>query len=225
MPVADIVQFSRDNQLTHVPSALSMSTYIEILFTNQLVKPYRDRIVIGKPFGSQAYYIIWKKLGYISNIETLSVGVKHDEIDFVDYGEETMGNALGVAAGIAIANPKQMVWCNLTDATLQMGSTLEALQYIGHNQLANIVTTVDYNNMQVTGATDQVLSVHPIINMCSDYNWNIKFIDGHNKRLIKDNWSTTSERPNIYFYKTVKGFGVDYMEKDPVTWHYRPIEQ
>ena len=158
-----LLDYSYKEKLTHVPSALSMLTYVDTLFTNKLVVPYRDRIVLGKPFGSQAYYLVWKKLSYLDDIEHLSVGVKHNEIDFVDYSEETMGNALGVATGIAIANPSQRVWVNLTDATLQMGSTLEAIQYVGHNNIKNIIIAIDNNNCQVTGKTSDIISTQPVI--------------------------------------------------------------
>lgn len=220
----DVMLYSYNNKLTHVPSALSMLTYLDVLFTNNYIVPYRDRIVLGKPFGSQAYYILWQKLGYLKNIDNLSVGVKHGEIDFVDYGEETMGNALGVAIGIAIANPLQRVWVNITDATLQMGSTLEALQYIGHNQISNIIVTVDYNNMQVTGETDQVLTVNPLINMCDEYRWCVRVIAGHDREAIQESWIDDLDRPKIFFYKTIKGHGVDYMVNSPVEWHYKPIQ-
>lgn len=219
-----LLNYSFENKLTHVPSALSMLNYVHTLFSNKLVVPGRDKIVLGKPFGSQTYYIVWRQLGYIDKIERLSLGVKHDEIEFVDFSEETMGNALGVAIGIAIANRSKLVWVNLTDATLQMGSTLEAIQYIGHNCLNNIVVTVDYNDMQVTGRTSDVLDVQPIIQMTRNYGWRTSYIDGHDSFAIKRSWRGTHKKPRIYFYQTVKGYGVEYMESDPVKWHYRPIE-
>lgn len=223
-----VINFSKEHRLTHVPSSLSMLTYVNTIFETKRVVPYRDRIVIGKPFGSQAYYVVWKKLGFMDGVDisNLSVGVKHDEIDFVDYGEETMGNALGVGIGIAIANPHQRVWINITDATLQMGSTLEALQYIGHHKIKNIVVTVDYNNMQVTGTTQDIIDVDPVIQMCkSSENWSVQQINGHDPDNIKLAWTDSSSMPRIFFYNTIKGYGVDYMERDPVLWHYKVIEQ
>jgi len=223
--IEEIKLYSYKHQLTHVPSALSMLTYIDVIFSEKFIVPYRDRIVLGKPFGSQAYYLVWNKLGYLDDITSLSVGVKHAEIPFVDYGEETMGNALGVATGIAIAQPGQRVWVNITDATLQMGSTLEALQYIGHRNINNIIVTVDYNNMQVTGATSDVLNVDPVISFCESANWSTHITDGHDCDKIKTPWlAIEGLKPVIIFYKTIKGFGIDYMMKDPVKWHYRPID-
>ena len=227
--VTELVKYSFDKKLTHVPSALSMLTYIEALFQNKIVVPYRDKIVLGKPFGSQAYYLIWKKLGYLENIENLSVGVKHNEIDFVDYSEETMGNALGVGSGIAIANPTHKVWVNITDATLQMGSTLEAIQYIGHNSVNNIFVTVDYNNYQVTGKTSDVLDTTAVISFMKNNGWNVITVNGHDINDIKNAFVMQKRqgknKPNVIVFVTVKGYGVNYMQNDPVQWHYKPIEQ
>jgi transketolase len=200
-----------------------MLTYIHTLFTCGHVKPYRDKIVLGKPFGSQAYYLIWRHLGYLDDITDLSMGVKHAEIDFVDYSEETMGNALGVAAGIAMANPNQRVWVNLTDATLQMGSTLEAIQYIGHNNIKNIIVAVDNNNCQVTGNTSDVLSIAPVIDFFSKNKWDVVQCNGHDESAIDDLFPMTLSAPTATVYNTIKGYGVSYMENDPMKWHYKPI--
>lgn len=222
----EIVTYSRNNGLTHVPSALSMATYVEFLFENKIIVPYRDKIVLGKPFGSQTYYILWKKMGLLKDIDNLSVGVKHNEIDFVDYGEETMGNALGVGSGIALSNKDKRVWVNITDATLQMGSTLEAIQYIGHNCINNILLTIDNNNYQVTGNTNNVLTVEPVIKLAQNYNWNVITVNGHCKNTILKKLSNLDKikKPILINFLTTKGKGVKYMEDDPVTWHYKTID-
>jgi len=221
----ELLKFSFDNKLSHIPSALSMIDYVQVLFEEEIVKPYRDHIIIGKPFGAQTYYLLWKKLGFLTNIETLSVGVKHDEIDFVKYGEETMGNALGVAIGVALAEPDKRVWVNLSDATLQMGNLLEALQFIGHHRLKNILVTVDYNNSQVTGSINDILSVDPVIDLCKGYGWNVQEPNGHELLNIKEAYNKIDNSlPNIVFFKTIKGHGFRSMIKDIKKWHYKKIE-
>jgi len=220
----ELLTYSYKQSLSHIPSALSMLDYVNVLFTEKVIVPHRDHILIGKPFGAQAYYLVWQKLGYLTEIANLSVGVKHDEIPFVDYGEETMGNALGVATGIAIANPDKRVWVNITDASLQMGTVLEALQFIGHNKIKNIFVTVDYNNAQVTGDVNDILSVAPCIEFCKKYSWWVQEVDGHDKDKLKSAFNNlTDSLPNIVFCKTVKGHGVDKMTTDIKTWHYKKI--
>ena len=220
----EVLRYSAHKQLTHIPSALSMLNYVDVLFTDEFVIPYQHKIVIGKPFGAQTYYLIWKKLKFLNAIEHLSVGVKHGEIDFVDYGEETMGNALGVAAGIAITTP-QKVWVNLSDATLQMGSTLEAIQFIGHKQLKNIILTVDFNNVQVTGKTSDIIPVTPVINFFRDNNWTVIIVNGHNYEQLKSAFSTKTIQPVVFICNTIKGHGCSFMEADPVLWHYKKLDE
>lgn len=208
-----LLQYSYKHNLAHIPSALSMFDYVWELFSkNHVTKA--TKIVIGKPFGAQTYYLIWKELGLLDDIDNLSVGLKHDEIPFVDYSEETMGNALGVGAGIAMAT-SEMVWINITDAALQMGNTLEAIQFIGQRQLKNIALTVDYNNSQVLGDTKNIIDVDPIKQMFSDYNWHVEY-DLKNFGM--------NEKPRVYIINTVKGDGIPSMMKDTKLWHYKKIE-
>lgn len=200
-----------------------MLDYINILFKNKHIVPFRDRIVLGKPFGSQAYYLVWKACGYLKNIETLSIGVKHSEIPFVDFSEETMGNALGIAAGIAHTT-SDTIYVNLSDASLQMGSTLEAVAYIGVKQLKNVVVTIDYNQVQVTGKTDDIISVKPLPSFFKKYGWKVIHIDGHNHKKLDKAFTKINKNRNmplVYFCHTIKGCGIDYMEADPITWHYK----
>lgn len=220
----ELLEYSFHNKLSHIPSALSMLDYIEVLFTGKYVTP-DDFIVIGKPFGAQAYYLVWRKMGYLENIEQLSIGVKHDEVPFVNFSEETMGNALGVAAGVAMAHPDKRVWVNITDAALQMGNTLEAIQFIGHHRLNNMLVTVDYNNAQVTGTVADILPVDPIISMCKHYHWWTEVVDGHNHEKLHATFANAvTTVPTIFFCQTQKGHGIESMMKDIKKWHYKKIE-
>jgi transketolase len=219
----ELLTYSYEQQLGHIPSAMSMIDYLDVLFTDKFITP-DEYIVLGKPFGAQAYYLIWRKLGYLDKTEHLGAGVKHDEISFVDYSEETMGNALGVAAGIAMTTDKR-VWVNLSDATLQMGNALEAIQFIGHNKLKNIFVTIDYNNAQVTGEVDDILTVHPCIQFFKEYGWFTQEVDGHDKIKLKTTFDNLVDTlPNVVFCHTRKGHGVRSIEKDIRKWHYKKIE-
>jgi len=209
----ELLEYSFKQGLAHIPSALSMLDYVDELFTKKLVTP-NDKIVLGKPFGAQAYYIVWRKLGYLQDIEKLSMAVKHDEIPFVTYSEETIGDALGVAAGIAMTTDK-LVWVNLTDATLQMGSTLEAIAFIGQHNLKNILVTVDNNGSQVTGKTNEIIPIGPVTDFFAEYGWDV----AHTLHTFYP-----GNRPKVFLMHTKKGSGVPSIEKDIKKWHYRKIQ-
>mgnify|MGYP003115557480 CR=1 FL=1 len=222
--VDEIYNISKKHGLKHIPSALSMSTYIECIFNEKFIEPYKHNFVIGKPFGSQAYYIPWKKLGYLNkNINEYHSILKHTEIDFVNFSGESLGHTLGVAAGISLASKKN-TWVNLSDAALQMGSELEGIQFIGQKQIKNILVTIDYNNSQVTGNLNDIIDVKPIIEMFSNYDWDVHIINGHNYNKIKDNLNEIKfNKPTVIFYKTIKGYGIKEMENNPHEWHYKKI--
>lgn len=209
-----ILRYSYEHGLTHIASALSQADYIYELFTKELVVPYRDKIVIGKVFGAQSYTLVWKELGYVDDIDGITF-IEHDKFPFVDFAEYTLGNSLGVAAGIAIANPDQMVWVNISDGALQMGNTLEAIQFIGHHKLNNIQLTVDFNGGQVTGRTEDVLDVRPVISLLESYGWDIQHdLDSFGVGCV----------PRAYIMNNPKGKGVKTMEENIRLWHYRKIE-
>jgi transketolase len=217
-----LLEYSYQQGLSHIPSALSMLDYLDVMFTEKFVTP-DDFILLGKPFGAQAYYLVWQKLGYLTDIEKLSVGVKHDEIDFVDYSEETIGNALGVAIGIAMTTTKR-VWVNLSDAALQMGTVLEAIQFIGHHNIKNILVTIDYNNAQVTGKVNDIIRVKPTMQFFKEYGWFAQEIDGHDRAKIRDAFQSVGPlTPNVIVCSTVKGSGIPSIYNDIPKWHYRKI--
>lgn len=212
----ELLRHSYKYRLTHIASALSQLDYLEELFTKQLVVPYRDKIVIGKVFGGQSYFLIWKKLGYLDNLPNLEClpVVKHDEIPFIDFAEFSIGNALGVAAGIAMTTDK-MIWTNISDSALQMGNTLEAVQFCGHNRLKNMLVTVDMNNGQVTGKTEDILPVEPVVDFFRNYGWDVNF-DLENFKV--------GDRPKVFILRNKKGKGIESIEKDIRKWHYKKIE-
>jgi transketolase len=218
-----ILEYSYKHNLGHIPSAFSMVDYIHSVF--KYIKR-DDKIVIGKPFGAQAYYIVWKERGWLNNIDDLHMGVKHDEIKFVDYAEETIGNALGVATGIAMTTDKK-VYVNITDGTLQMGNTLEAIQFIGQHQLKNIICTVDYNNAQVTGCASDIINVEPVLSMARLYNWNLFVVDGHDSNKLDQVMQQAvqnSDQPTMVVCITKKGKGISDMENNINKYHYKKIE-
>lgn len=217
----ELLEYSFQNQLAHIPSALSMLDYLDVLFTEGIVT-LDHGFVIGKPFGAQAYYLIWRKMGWLDNIEKLSMGVKHEEIPFVNFSEETMGNALGVATGIAMTT-NERIWVNISDAALQMGNTLEAIQFISQHKIDNIFVTIDYNGSQVTGSTKDIIDVDPVKNLFTR-NWFVQEVDGHiPKNLSAVFHNLDPDRPNVVFCNTRKGNGIPQMENNPKEWHYRKI--
>jgi len=209
------LEFIRHYQYTHIPSALSQIYYLNNIFVNKLVKPYRDNIVLGKPFGHSAYYYIWDKLGYISP-QKYADGVRHLEIDFVDFADVTIGNALGVASGIEMGNGK-MTYVNISDSQLQMGATLEAIQFIGRMG-QNIKLTIDYNGEQLTSGL--LTDIEADTEFFRSNGWLVIQTDNE---CIGMDYGFSLNGPVVVFVHTEKGEGIREIQSDFEKWHYRPI--
>lgn len=220
--IKELLKYSFENNLAHIPSALSMLDYISVVF-NYIKKS--DNIIIGKPFGAQTYYLVWKQLGWLKDIQNLHMGVKHEEIEFVLYSEETIGNALGVAAGVSLASDKK-TYVNLSDAALQMGNTLEAIQFIGQHNL-DVLVTVDYNGSQVTGNTKDIIDVTAVIEFFKNNSFKTYITDGHDKDKIHAVLKEVIDfkEPTVIFFKTKKGYPFKEMMDNIKQWHYRKLNE
>jgi transketolase N-terminal domain/subunit len=218
----ELLNYSFENNLAHSPSALSMLDYISVVF--KYIKK-TDNIIIGKPFGAQTYYLVWKHLGWLKDIQNLHMGVKHDEVDFVLYSEETIGNALGVAAGVALVSDKK-TYVNLSDAALQMGNTLEAIQFIGQHKL-DVLVTVDYNGSQVTGNTKDIIDVTAVIEFFKNNSFKTYITDGHNKDKIHEVLKEVInfKEPTVIFFETKKGYPFKEMMDNIKQFHYRKLNE
>lgn len=124
----------------HKKSEASVAPYITRIFSNP--KPENQIWILGKPFGM----VTLAKELYLSK-EVIERGfIKPGDGPF-DYVEESLGNALGVAIGAAIAQPDKHVICFISDAQLQQGQILESIAFIGKHpeKFKNLTLDIDYN--------------------------------------------------------------------------------
>jgi transketolase len=229
----DILDMSYLAQVGHIPSALSMVDYLAVLF-NKFLNPSITTIVLGKPFGAQAYYAIFAELGLIDknwNLYGTSleewryiIGREHRLIKFID---DTMGNALGVACGICLRN-KNLVYVNLSDASIQEGSVWEAIMFASHQNLGNLIVTIDNNNMQVLGNVSDVLGISPLGKKFKSFGWRVFEGDGHKITDIENIYlrafrSNKMNQPTVIIFNTIKGKGISFMENNK-DWHYKLLD-
>jgi transketolase N-terminal domain/subunit len=142
----------------------------------------------------------------------------NDVYNFVNYSSDVLGNALGVAIGLSYNNKK--TWCNISDANLQTGSTMEALDFIGLNKL-DILLSIDFNDIQLTRNIPRDIISYK--NIFESFGWEVKIINTKNKIPNLKSFINKSN-PRIILFNTIKGYGVKEMELDPTKWHYKIIE-
>lgn len=226
----DILGMSFQAQVGHIPSALSMIDYLTVLF--DYADPRRDRLILGKPFGAQAYYAVFSARGWIEPKWELYgrsyrewsyiIDRNHPLIHFID---DTMGNALAVACGVAHGCDAR-VYVNYSDAALQEGTSWEAIQYAGACGLNNLLVTIDNNDMQMQGRVSEICPVEPIDAKFALSGWRTYRCNGHDVEAIDEAFRAVlddQDRPVVMIFDTTKGKGVSFMEGNS-DWHYRKLD-
>ena len=88
-------------------------------------------------------------------------------------------------------------------------------------QLDNMTVILDYNGVQQTGLTAQVLPTEPVADKWRSFGWHVLEIHGHNMTQILSALDEADEihaRPVIIIARTTKGKGVSFMENNHY-WH------
>ena len=83
---------------------------------------------------------------------------------------------------------------------------------------------VDRNNIQIGGATEQVMPLEDFRGKWESFGWHVQEIDGNNVESIVDACAmarAVTNRPSVIVAHTIPGKGVDFMEYD-YKWHGMP---
>ena len=141
-----------------------------------------------------------------------------------------LGSGLSQAAGVAYslqhldAQTHRFVYCITGDGELNEGNIWEAAMFAGKYKLAQLITFVDRNNIQIDGNTEDVMPLEDLAGKWRSFGWHVQEIDGHNIESILDAVGMAkaiSNRPSVIITHTIPGKGVDFMEYD-YRWHGMP---
>jgi len=208
----------------------------------------RDRFILSKAHISPAYYSILARTGYIDpsllttfrKIGSMLQGhPKTDVSHGIEVGGGSLGQNLSVAVGMALGlkhlnttNPDKYptlprVFDMSSEGELQEGSMWEAIMSAAQYRLSNLCLMIDYNRLQIDGATEDVMEVHPLDKKFKAFNWNVITVKkGHSlKALYKafrkfEKFALKTKKPTVIIAHTVKGKGISFMENN-AGWHGR----
>jgi transketolase len=84
------------------------------------------------------------------------------------------------------------------------------------------VAFVDRNRQLMTSFAEERVVFEPYPDKWAAFGWNVVVIDGHDMKQLVDAIdhlpATDSKRPTVVICETVKGKGVDFMERN-LAWH------
>ena len=138
-----------------------------------------------------------------------------------------LGCGLSQASGMSLAlrmnnqQNKRWIYVLMGDGELNEGNVWEAAMLAAKYKLYNIIGIIDRNNIQIDGATEDVMPLEDLRDKWEAFGWHVQEIDGHNIESVIDACSMAraiTEKPSIIIAHTIPGKGVDFMEYD-FRWH------
>lgn len=152
----------------------------------------------------------------------------HEGLPGVRIASGSLGQGLSVAVGAALGKKldgdTSFVYSLHGDGELQEGQVWEALMYAAHNKVDNLISTIDFNNRQIDGDVDDVLSLGNLHAKLTAFGWEVLEEKNGNDleaviailELAKT--KAGNGKPIAIILHTEMGYGVDYM-MGTHAWH------
>lgn len=197
--------------------------------------PERDRFILSKGHCSLALYAVLEEIGFLNQGELdtytlrgsrLAGHTEHFEIPAIEMTTGSLGHGISCASGMALAgkisNENWRVFCVVGDGECNEGSVWESLLFTAQQSLTNLTIIVDNNKMESLDLTNNILSIEPLCEKFSSFNFEVREINGHDfeEIYLALTVSPKCDKPVIVIANTIKGKGVSFMENTSM-WHYR----
>ncbi len=226
---------------SHIGSCLSCADILAVLYGEIMhYKPDnpkwegRDRFILSKGHAGSALYAALAECGFfpVDELDThcqsgsLLLGHVSHKVPGIEASTGSLGHGLSIGCGMAMAlrnisNDKSRVFVLLSDGDLNEGSTWEAVMFAGQHNLSNLTAIVDYNRIQCTDKTENILYLGVVSEKWGSFGWSAWDANGHNQNYMKDVFKYPSKgKPTCIIAHTVKGEGVSFMQ-DKVEWHFK----
>lgn len=222
-----IVKTAMDCRTNHIPSSFST---LEILYTlykrnianinlNNANDLIRDRIILSKEHARLGHVCLLAELEllpleYIPTWQQNGGKLGHDlfgskthpELSIIDPSCSSLGHGLGLGIGYAIASPTKNIYVIIGDGELQEGSLWEAILYIGHHQIKNLITIIDRNYVQLECKTkDMIDTSSNLKQQLESFNFDCIECDGHNIDELEKAFNQKTQRSKCIIANTIKG--------------------
>ncbi|PKM73627.1 MAG: transketolase [Firmicutes bacterium HGW-Firmicutes-16] len=228
----------------HIGGSMSICDTLAVLYTDILnidptdcSKRDRDWFVLSKGHCGPALYAALSYRGYFdkellktlnSNGTNLPSHCDRLKTAGVDLSTGSLGQGLSLAVGAAMGNRLQRidstVFVMVGDGELQEGQNWEAIQFIAHWQLDNIVLLVDYNRRQLDGFTEDICKPFDLREKFTAFGLDAAEVGGHDVSEIYDALlaAKSSKKPSVVILNTEKGHGCYFSETKEFN-HYMVI--
>ncbi|MGD1819788.1 MAG: transketolase [Pleomorphochaeta sp.] len=236
----DLLNLIYDAKTGHTGGDLSSTEIITALYYDVLnidpknpKAPDRDMFILSKGHSVEVLYTVLARKGFFpkdwlkdfSKKGSLLIGHPNNKIPGIEMNTGSLGHGLSVSVGMALGLKKKKlksrVFCLMGDGEHAEGSIWEAAMSASNYKLDNLVAIIDRNHLQISGNTEDVMSLEPLREKYESFGWVVKDIDGNDMEQVVTTLKTknTSNKPLLIIAHTIKGKGVKEMENIP-KWHH-----
>ena len=237
-----ILEALREGGRGHLGPAFSILDILRVLYGQVLVhdpieptSPTRDRFILSKGHGCLALYAVLAHHGYFPK-EVLATFCKFDSplgghpesatTSGVEFSTGSLGHGLSVGVGLALSarirNETWKTYILLGDGEVNEGSVWEAALHAAKHNLGSLCVIIDYNKMQASGSSEQVLNMSPMVEKWKAFGFDVHEIDGHNLDQIQEALTINKidSAPRLIVAHTTKGKGIPSIENSS-EWHHK----
>ena len=235
----DIVRMVHSNSSGHPGGSLGCAEFLVALYfkiMNHKTKFSMDGVgedlfFLSNGHISPVFYSVLARSGYFNvselstfrNIDSRLQGhpTPHEGLEGVRMASGSLGQGLSNAIGAALTkklnNDKSIVYTLHGDGELQEGQIWEALMYASANKVDNLIATIDYNQKQIDGSLDEVLSIGNLTAKLTAFDWIVlEEFQGNDitaviNTLERAKELTRNKKPVAIILHTEMGNGVDFM--------------
>ena len=147
----------------------------------------------------------------------------------VEANTGALGHGLAIACGMALGarlhRSTSRVFVVMGDGELPEGSNWEGAAIAAHHGLDAVTVVVDANGLQISGSTQDVMSMESITGKFAAFGWATAEVDGHDLAALVtaiDSLPLIPGRPSVIVARTVKGKGVSSIEGDAASHYWKP---
>lgn len=199
-----------------------------------------DMFFLSNGHISPIWYSVLSRRGYfpVSELGTFRrLGTRlqghpsiHDSLPGVRQASGSLGQGLSVAIGAALAKKmnkdEKLVYTLHGDGELQEGQIWEAVMFAGANHVDNLISTIDVNNLQIDGSTNEVCSLGDLRAKFEAFMWEVVEMEGNDMNAVVEGLKlakqkTKQGKPVVILMHTQMGYGVDFMQNKN-KWHGTP---
>lgn len=152
-----IIDISYRHKLSHIGSCLTTIDILFDLYQAHSGKSQDYKVILSNGHAGLAQYVMLEALyGFDAEMLLAKHGIhpNRDIIHNLVCSTGSLGHGIGIAIGLATANPEQEYYVVVSDGEMAEGSVYEAFRFLGEHWLLNLIVLVNYNGYGAFRATD-----------------------------------------------------------------------